>query len=238
MCNQCVGAIQNKELLVLHTQLPLPKKKWGINKGVYVTAPYLVDTMIAPYTGRTITSVIEATVSSSDFIVSLFEEGTPLDDQTFVDGDCVAMYINHPVVGAFKVNCHVRLRGTQDNTRIEVWALRDIIPGEELFFDYGDTYFQGKTRNKKEIKALTRQDVRRDFAKVYDAQPGMLKTNLRDGSGINPSLDQWVKKAKKIIEDRYAEKARKKREGTTEEPRKRKKERKDEAHKTHKRKKK
>lgn len=54
ICESCHGAIQKQELLVLHTQLPLPGKKWDINKGVFVTKPYLADATIAPYTGKVI----------------------------------------------------------------------------------------------------------------------------------------------------------------------------------------
>ena len=208
VCKDCITAIQSKELMVLHTQLPLPAKKGDINKGVFTTKRYMIGELIALYTGK-IVSIIEKTISSSDYMVSLFVEETPIQEQKFVDGDCTAMYINHHVVGLFKQNCEMVLRGQGKDTHIEIQALRDIQPGEELFYDYGEDYFRGLPTDKKPVKELDKKSIIDHFAKVYNA--GNLKTNLRDCSCANPFLDDWVKKAKKIVADRYIDKAAKKR---------------------------
>lgn len=58
-------------------------------------------------------------------------------ETSMIDGNIpanTARFINHSCAP----NCEIAIR----NRRVYVFALRDIAPGEELSYDYGDEYFQ------------------------------------------------------------------------------------------------
>ena len=82
-----------------------------------------------------------------------------LTADTFVDGadpalSNLARYMNHAPSDVQACNvrrekvggrdCLVRLPGTACEPSVRFWAARDIAPGEELCFDYGEEYWLGK----------------------------------------------------------------------------------------------
>jgi len=206
VCMDCDNNIHRGELMVMRTQLPLPRKKGAVPLGVYATRDYLSLEPLCEYTGKII-NVLEKTKSESLYIVKLFEEGTKLDDQKFLDGDCrEAMYINHHVPGLFDENCKMFLVGKR-NPKLIIETLRSITAGEELFMSYGDEYFGEEHARIEELSAA---EVHKYYSAQYDSIPGKLGTNLRYNSNLVPGVAQWVTKASKIVKDREVAKKEKK----------------------------
>lgn len=100
-------------------------------RGVFARVPIPEGTRIVEYRGQVITNA-EAEARYPD------DPSTPyhtflfaLDDETMVDagrGGNIARWINHSCAP----NCEVVL----DDRRLFIEAIRDIVPGEELAYDY------------------------------------------------------------------------------------------------------
>ena len=88
ICPGCVILLNNQDPMVLHTQLPLPRKKYGIAKGVFATKNYFSHVVVCEYTGRRI-KYKEAKGSKSEYIVNAFVGKVPREDRRYIDGvDC------------------------------------------------------------------------------------------------------------------------------------------------------
>lgn len=103
------------------------KSRTGMGLFAVMRIPKGID--IVEYTGERIpTAVADARATRY-----LFE----LDDDWTIDGSArsnVARYINH----SCNPNSEAEIDG---DGRIMIVALRDILPSEEITFDYGDEYF-------------------------------------------------------------------------------------------------
>lgn len=97
--------------------------------GLFAILHIIKGTDIVEYTGERIPTA----VADERATKYLFE----LDDDWTIDGSVrtnIARYINH----SCDPNSEAEIDG---DGRIMIVALRDILPGEEITFDYGDEYF-------------------------------------------------------------------------------------------------
>jgi SET domain-containing protein len=112
-------------------RLYLVRKSAIHGKGVFASARIPKGTRIVEYKGKRITpQEADARYGPKDTtaIVLLFS----VDESTVIDaavGGNAARFINH--------SCTPNCEAVLENGRIFVEALRDIEPGEELFYDYG-----------------------------------------------------------------------------------------------------
>ena len=100
----------------------------GMGWGLFALEQIREGDFILEYTGRKITTK-EADESKGKY---LFE----IDDDWTVDGEALdnhARWINHA--------CVPNVEADVVDGKIFITALRDIFPGEELFIDYGEEYF-------------------------------------------------------------------------------------------------
>ncbi len=101
--------------------------------GLFATRPFKKGERIVEYVGRTLTNAEEYSSRSK----YLFE----VNSRKTIDGATrsnIARYINH----SCKPNCEPEIvRG-----RIFIDAVKNIKPGEELVYDYGDEYFNEHIR--------------------------------------------------------------------------------------------
>lgn len=100
----------------------------GKGMGMYAVAPVKKGDFIMEYTGTKLPT------ASADGLGTkyLFE----IDKEWTIDGSPrsnTARYINH----ACKPNCEVDIR----DGRLMLYAIKNIKPGDELSFDYGEEYF-------------------------------------------------------------------------------------------------
>jgi SET domain-containing protein len=113
---------REKQLFEVKESLP------GVGQGLFARTPLAKDSFILEYIGKHIPSA-DADVSKSRF---LFE----IDDQWTIEGDVpenTARYINHA--------CDPNTEAEIEDGKINIYAIRDIAPGEELTIDYGEEYF-------------------------------------------------------------------------------------------------
>ncbi len=107
------------------------KVKRGINGlGLFSTSAWKKGDMIIEYIGEIIT-VEEADRRGGRY---LFE----IDKKYTIDGKSrknIARYVNHSCVP----NCETEI--DEDERRVFVYALKKIVPGDELNYDYGKEYF-------------------------------------------------------------------------------------------------
>lgn len=99
-----------------------------IGHGLFARVPIETGDFILEYTGVRIPTKLADEMKSR----YLFE----LDPDWTVDGEVpenLARYINH----SCEPNCECQL----EDGKINIYAARDIEPGEELSFDYGQEYF-------------------------------------------------------------------------------------------------
>lgn len=104
------------------------KRSLGKGLGLFADEQIKKGEYVISYTGELITSA-EADKRGTRY---LFE----LDDDYVIDGsgrENVARYINHA--------CKPNLEAEIEDGQIHLSALRSIMPGEELNFDYGEEYF-------------------------------------------------------------------------------------------------
>lgn len=204
VCAKCHTGICGKQLMVLHSQLPLPALKHNAPKGVFATRQYHKGDFVAAYTGTLISSweeLLEAQLAKNQYIIQLFignPEKIPAHKLRWVDGTSDARFINNPVPGSFDVNCEFVLENEND-PEINLYATRNIQPGMELFVfygedDYGTKYFEGVGK-----KPLNSQDVVEYFAKRFQ-YGSVLRTNLRFCSVKLPALVSWISLAKELID--------------------------------------
>lgn len=105
----------------------------GTGYGLYARMPIAQGEFVIEYVGRKITTKI-ADESPSRY---LFE----IDSEWTIDGhppENTAGYINHACVPNVEAEIE---EGNDGEDRINIYALRDILPGEELTMDYGQEYF-------------------------------------------------------------------------------------------------
>jgi uncharacterized protein len=92
--------------------------------GVYTTAPIPKGTHIVEYTGPRITKERGDELYEGRPFTYLFA----LDDGQIIDGNGLAAFINH--------GCDPNCETDEFDGRIWIIALRDILPEEELTYDY------------------------------------------------------------------------------------------------------
>lgn len=101
-------------------------------KGVYARRPLRTDDTVLEYKGEIITWKEALRRHPHDPAQPNHTFYFHLDDGHVIDGKHLgnsAKWINH--------SCAPNLEAEQDGNRVFLKALRDIAPGEELFFDYG-----------------------------------------------------------------------------------------------------
>lgn len=106
--------------------LRVGRSKTGL--GLFATQPIPKGACVIEYIGRPVPRAEQYTSRSK----YLFETGRNM----MIDGNIkanTARYINH----SCKPNCEAETK----NHRIYIFALRNIKPGEELSYDYGEEYF-------------------------------------------------------------------------------------------------
>ena len=94
--------------------------------GCYTTTPIAKGRRVAEYTGHKLSKDQADTAYEASPITYLFGLG---DGEIVIDGHCTAMFINHSCDG----NCE-----TSEDQEGRVWitALRDILAGDEVTYDY------------------------------------------------------------------------------------------------------
>jgi SET domain-containing protein len=103
--------------------------KTRTGKGMYVQEPIAKGVCIIEYTGR------PATMAQQKANTGKYLFWT--SDTTMIDGNIPtnkARFINH----SCRPNCEIDIK----NKRIFVFAVKNIKPGEELTYDYGEEYFE------------------------------------------------------------------------------------------------
>ncbi len=104
------------------------RSKPGLGNGLFARMPITEGEFVIEYTGTRITTAVADALPTR----YLFE----IDENWTIDGSPrsnLARYINH----SCNPNCKVQI----DEEKILIFALRDIVIGEELTFDYGEEYF-------------------------------------------------------------------------------------------------
>lgn len=104
-------------------------KKSIAGLGLFAIAPIKKGSFIIEYVGPLLDDE-EVERKAGKYLFSLGKKWT-------IDGSSrknIARYVNHSCVG---VNCEP----TQYANRIKIKAIRNIKPGEELFYNYGKEYF-------------------------------------------------------------------------------------------------
>lgn len=101
-------------------------------RGVFARSPIPIDTAIIEYTGQRISwdeavrrHPHDPTQPHHTFYFHL-EDGSVIDAK--VNGN-IARWINH----SCEPNCEAR----EEQGQVHIYALRDLLAGEELFYDYG-----------------------------------------------------------------------------------------------------
>jgi len=96
-------------------------------RGVYATKAIPKGTRIIEYTGKRVLweSIPEDSEDRRTFFFGL-QNGKDVIDPTI--GGNEARWINH--------SCEPNCEAIEENSRIFIYALRDLRPGEELFYDY------------------------------------------------------------------------------------------------------
>ena len=92
VCTDCQDAVEEEELMVLHSQLPLPTIYHDKPKGVFTTRHYGIGEPIGPYTGKLITNMYEVYASDSIYIINRFYGNPPIEKRTFIDGACTGIF--------------------------------------------------------------------------------------------------------------------------------------------------
>lgn len=111
------------------------------------------------------------------------------------------MYINHPVIGVFDENCEFVVEGITGEKRVNIYAMVDIAPGQELFVSYSQTddpggYFEGRD------KPLSKEDVELSILETLKGI-GTMTSNLRySTSKFHPQLEKLVDLALKGVEQK------------------------------------
>lgn len=106
-------------------------KRSSAGLGLFAVAAFTKGELVIEYTGEVITDE-ESQRRGGRYLFSLNNEWT-------IDGKGhhnIARYINH----SCKPNCEPQL--TADETRVLIYAKRNITPGEELTYNYGTDYFK------------------------------------------------------------------------------------------------
>ena len=93
--------------------------------GCYTTQPVSKDTLVVEYTGRRIHKDAADLKYESSPTTYLFGIG---DGTTVIDGHGTAMFINH--------SCDPNCETEEIDERVWIRAIRDIVAGEELTYDY------------------------------------------------------------------------------------------------------
>ena len=190
VCDDCHKKCVDGELLVLHTQLPLPRVCHGYPKGVFTTKKYRVDAIICEYNGEKMTDLYKVHTSKSQFIIQSFVGDVSYDKQSFIEGkDCTAIYINHFVKDVWDAN--VEFVMDEEKEKIFGVALKDVPSGSELFVDYGTDYWKDK-------KPMTKSVVNQIFRKTI-LEDEKLKTNLRYSSSQTLAVSKWVRALKHLM---------------------------------------
>lgn len=112
-----------------HRNVVVKRSQAGL--GLFAGTSFTKGELVIEYTGERI-SEAEANRRGGKY---LFE----LNDDWTIDGkgrDNLARYINH----SCRPNCEPELH--EDETRVFIYAKKNIAPGEELTYDYGTDYFK------------------------------------------------------------------------------------------------
>lgn len=110
------------------TKYAIRKSAAGKGQGLFATAPFKKGEFVIEYTGKKIPTK-EADELTTRY---LFE----IDKDWTIDGSPrsnIARYINH--------SCDPNCESDTVEGKIIITAIRDIQPGEELSFDYGEEYY-------------------------------------------------------------------------------------------------
>lgn len=108
----------------------------GAGFGLFTTVPIKKGSFVIEYTGKKIPTKVADTITTR----YLFQ----IDEKWTIDGsgrENIARYINHSCVP----NCETEI---DEKDRIVVNAIKDIMAGEELTYDYGTEYFDQFLKGK------------------------------------------------------------------------------------------
>lgn len=107
-----------------------PSQIKNAGKGVYTMDTIPKNTFIDFYTGHIIPYPI------SRYYIAI-DNDHGIDAGTFPR--CYMAMMNDIVYSEFKINCEFIIL---PNDQVAVYSIYDILPGEELFVDYGDEYWK------------------------------------------------------------------------------------------------
>ncbi len=110
------------------TRFAVRKSRPGTGYGLFAESAIETGDFILEYKGRHVPTEVADALKTR----YLFE----IDKQWTIDGSSqanTARYINHACIP----NCEARI----DDGRVRIFAVRDVIEGEELTIDYGEEYF-------------------------------------------------------------------------------------------------
>lgn len=88
VCSSCSALVEGGELMVLHSQLPLPGIQYSYHRGLFATQQYLSYERICEYTGRIMSSWENVKKSKSPFIINCYIGKPPEETRTWIDGTC------------------------------------------------------------------------------------------------------------------------------------------------------
>lgn len=103
--------------------------------GLFAGEPIKKGTCIIEYVGRVISEAEEYT-SRSKYLFSINSKKT-IDGQ---DRSNTARYINH--------SCHPNAEAEVIKGRVFIMAIKNILPDEEIFYDYGEEYWNEHIKPK------------------------------------------------------------------------------------------
>ena len=96
--------------------------------GFFTLVPIKADQKIIEYTGPHLTQE-EADKKGGKYLMTI-------NENRYIDGSPrsnLARYINH--------SCRPNAKSYRTGSRVWIWSLRQIEPGEEITYDYGEDYF-------------------------------------------------------------------------------------------------
>lgn len=86
VCSSCNAVVERGELMVLHSQLPLPGIQYSYHRGLFATQRYLSFEKVCEYTGRIMSSKENVKNSKSPYIINCYSGKHAKEMRTWIDG--------------------------------------------------------------------------------------------------------------------------------------------------------
>jgi len=143
ICSTCATKIKFKRLVKLKTHLPIFKPNGNRQYGLFATKKYQHGEFITSYWGVKVYA--KNRDKASDYVWNC-SPGKIIDAK---NSTSLAKFSNNGIRGVFYCNAKVK---NKDGSKM--FATRDIFPGEEIFWNYGKSFF-----NLHNIKKITKKMI-------------------------------------------------------------------------------